>query len=411
MKIVMSKLSDFDVRHAKPQDRVYKIGDGSRLWLYVQPTGKKVFRLLWRSCGKQKQLTIGEYPKITLGKARLERDRVAGLLAQGIDPTLRPEFVAQEQKLKLGKLSFRDVAVEWYEKRTLALSARYRKAKMQRLERYVFPTIGAMPIKNVKYRSLVAIVQQIEADNHPEMVRRVVQVLGEVFNYAQIMEYVEVDISANLTQAISLPPRGEHRAAITDPVEISQLLRDIDNYKGWISLRYAIKIMPYVFVRSQELRKATWDEINFEEALWTIPAAHMKKKREHLVPLSRQVIELLQNLKAELGSESKYIFPSSRNKDTTISNEAMLNILRVMGYAKDKMCIHGFRSLASTRLNEMGFRADVIEAQLAHLQENKVRAAYNRAIYFEERKEMMQKWADYLDELRVTNFSPDNPND
>ena len=400
-------MSDYDVRNAAPRSKVYKIGDGGRLWLYIQPTGQKVFRLLWRTKGKQKQFTIGEYPKVTLHKARKERDRIAGLLAQGIDPTLSREKIDTEQKLKAGKLTFKTIALEWYEKRTTNLDPVYRATKLKRLERYVFPVIGETPIQNVKYRALISIVQRIEDENHPEMVRRVVQLICQVFRYAKIMEYIEVNTAQELKDAISLPTKGGHRAALVEPYQISKLLKAIDKHEGHVSMKYALKILPYVFLRSQELRRATWSEINFEEAVWIIPAEHMKKKREHVVPLARQVVQLLQELTTLVG-DSELLFPSLRDPKQCISDEGLLGNLRRLGYTCEEMCIHGFRSMASTRLNEMGFRADVIEAQLAHMQENKVRAAYNRAMYFEERKEMMQKWADYLDELRASDL-PEPP--
>ncbi|MBQ7584967.1 MAG: tyrosine-type recombinase/integrase [Desulfovibrionaceae bacterium] len=404
MKIIMSKLSEYDVKHAPSRVKVYKLGDGGRLWLFIHPNGQKIFRVLWRRQYKQYQFTIGAYPKVSLKKARLERDRITGLLAQGLNPSLSKEHLEVEQRLLIGKLTFKAVALEWFEKRTTSLDPDYRKSKWRRLERYVLPAIGDTPIQQVKYRDLIGIVQQIEAANHPEMVRRVVQLLNQIFRYAKIMEYVEHNMAEELKDVISLPCKGEHRPAIVEPSEISQLLKDINGYQGYSSVQYALKIMPYVFVRSQELRLSTWDEINWEEGLWIIPASHMKKKREHVVPLAKQVINLFKELQS-LQGESRLVFPSMRNAERCISDDRLLKSLRSLGYAGEKMCIHGFRSMASTRLNEMGFRSEIIEMQLAHMEENKVRAAYNRALYLEERRAMMQKWADYLDDLREADCS------
>ena len=397
----INRLSDRDIKNLKPRDKVVRVCDGGRLWVVVQPTGKKTFRLLWREGEKQRQYTIGDYPGISLKDARAERDRVKGLTDKGIDPNEEQRQLQEMEQLEVVRQSrtCRVVAEEWYEKTTTSCSDKTRKNFRQRLDKYVLPFIGDMPIAEIKYSNLLPLIHRMEDKNIAYTARVVSQLIGRVFAYAKTQQYVETNEATDLTKAVTVPYTRTHRAAITEPREIGLLLRCIDEYKGFFSVSYALKIMPYVFLRSNELRRAEWSEIDFEKAIWTVPAKRMKKRKEHVVPLSKQVIGYLSELR-NIGHNSNFIFPSTKTRSETITGESLLMAMRRMGYSNDEMCIHGFRSLASTRLNEMGVRADVIEAQLAHSQGNAVRAAYNRAEYLEERTEMMQKWADYLDELR-----------
>ena len=247
---------------------------------------------------------------------------------------------------------------------------------------------------------LVAMLQQIESTGHAEMARRVGQIVGQICRYARLLGDIPYDISTGMTEALEAKPPVKHRATITEPERVARLLLDIDEYSGNIVTRYALRIMPYVFVRSQELRLARWSEINFEKHLRVIPKEHMKMKKQHVVPLASQV-ERLFHTRSRVGSH-ELIFPSTHSKTRAITDVCLLNALRRMGYGRDEMCIHGFRAMASTLLNEQGYRPDVIEAQLAHTDKNQVRAAYNHAQYLPERIRMMQKWADYLDSLKKT---------
>ena len=392
-------LTDLSIQELETKDKVYKVSDGDRLYVYVHPSGQKIFRMLWREQKAQKQYTIGPFPTVTLAQARQERDRAANLIKIGVDPT---DEKRQRKGITNETRTFRMVCEEWYESQTKNLDARYRRAKWRRLERYVLPLLGDRIIDTIRFKELVTVVRGVEEHDIPEITRRISQMLCEVFFFAQLMEYVEVNVSANLSRVLSKNSKEvQHRAAITDPKLIGKLLVDIDKSQDFVSVRYALKILPYVFVRSSEIRMATWDEFDFANCVWHIPAAHMKMHRDHDVPLTPRVIGYLRELREQKPHpDTDLVFPSITNPQKWISSDSLLNSLRNLGYTKDIMCIHGFRGMASTRLNEMGFRPDVIEMQLAHMQEDKVRSAYNHAIYMDERIEMMQKWSDYLDALR-----------
>ena len=243
------------------------------------------------------------------------------------------------------------------------------------------------------------IVQPSERLGHHETAHKLMRLCGQVTRYARITGRVKYDVAAGLTEALT-PVQTTHFAAVTLPDDIGQLLRDIDAYVGYTSVVYCLKILPYVFTRPSELRLAHWSELDFKNVTWIIPASRMKMRREHVVPLSKQVLVLLNELHAYTGN-GELLFPSARALTTPISDAAPLAALRRMGYSKETMTLHGFRAMASTRLNELGFRADVIEAQLAHKEPDTVRLAYNRAEYMDERCRLMQAWADYLDGLRA----------
>ncbi|WP_300645530.1 integrase arm-type DNA-binding domain-containing protein, partial [uncultured Desulfovibrio sp.] len=266
----INKLTDRQIKNLKPGARRIKIGDGDKLWLFVSPSGIKVWRMLWKEGNTQKQFTIGPYPTISLKEAREKRDAVNGLLVQGLDPNeqYRSE---QEQQDEETNLTFRVVAQEWYEKRTVTQTESTRRLKMQRLERHVFPSFGDLPIKQLKPRDIILALHAIESQGRREMARRVGQIIGQICRYARVVGYLEYDISSGITEA--LEPKGpvQHRATITDPKKIGYLLRDIDDYPGSIVTKYALKILPYVFVRSQELRRARWADIDFQKHLWVIP--------------------------------------------------------------------------------------------------------------------------------------------
>lgn len=244
----------------------------------------------------------------------------------------------------------------------------------------------------------LAVLGKVERQGHLETARRLAQICGQVTRYARLAGMIVADPASHLTEALTTKP-VRHHAAITEPREIGALLRAIDDYPGDVSVSFALKIMPYVFVRSSELRRASWTEIDLDRAEWLIPAERMKMRRPHLVPLARQVVGMFRALHAITGNR-ELVFPGTASVTRCISDVGLLNALRRLGYGRDEMTVHGFRSTASTRLNEMGYRPDVIEAQLAHAEKNSVRDAYNRAQYVEERRRMMQEWADYLDSLR-----------
>ena len=381
-------------------EKVGKEADGGGLTLQEG----KYWRFYYRFDGKQKTLALGVYPDVSLKNARKLRDKARELVAQGIDPCEQKK--ADKLKSKKQKqekaLTFEVVARDWFEKKTLELTTGYRKQILSRLENHLFPYIGAIPMNILAPAEILAAVQVTEQRGSIEQAHRLAQLAGKICRFARVSGYCTFDAASGLTEALTTIPKEKHRATIVDPSKIGGLLRAIDDYSGDISTRYALRILPYVFVRSQEIRGAKWEEINFDKAIWVIPAGRMKMKIPHIVPLARQVVELFVELKGWTG-HGELMFPSPFSATRCISNMALLNAIRRLGYKKDEMCVHGFRGMASTLLNESGrYRHDVIEAQLAHGERNKVRGAYNHAQYLSERRVMMQEWADWLDQIRVS---------
>lgn len=397
----VNRLSDNAAKKAKPAEKVFKLCDGDKLYLFVLPSGKKIWRVLWREEGKDKQFTIGEYPAISLKVAREERTRVKGLLAQGLDPNDEKKWKLEQaaHEAAVQSRTFEAVAREWHDRKTMSQSENSRKLKIQRLTKHVFPHIGPILITELTRPDLVKTLMAVEESGTSDMPKRVAGIIDAVCRYACDVGYTDKYFSHSLCRSLSRRSVKGHRAAITAPEEVRHLLIAIDNYGGDITTCYALRIMPYVFVRSFELRGARWEEFDFEKHLWIIPASRMKMRKAHTVPLSSQVETLLCELRRFTG-DSDLLFPSHMSKTRCLTDVGLLNALRRMGYAKDKMCIHGFRAMASTLLNELGYRPDVIEAQLAHEEKNAVRAAYNRARYLPERIQMMQEWADWLDALK-----------
>lgn len=379
-------------------EKVAKESDGGGLNL----VSGKYWRLSYRFGGKQKTLALGVYPAVSLKKARRDRDAAKELLAQGIDPSEKKkqdkkEAARVEQE---ARCTFETVAREWYEKKTTELSPEYRKQVLSRLENHLFPYIDKKSFAELKPTDILKAVRVTEARGSIEQAHRLCQLAGKVCRYARVSGYAEFDIAAGLTEALAVVPQTTHRAALTDPERIGELLRAIDAYPGDLSIKYALRILPYVFVRSQELRGAEWDEFDFDKELWIIPAGRMKMRRQHAVPLARQVVKLLQELREWTG-HGRLVLPSPFSASRCISDMGLLNALRRMGYGKGEMSVHGFRGTVSTLLNECGrYRHDVIEAQLAHGEKNSTRAAYNHAEYLPERRAMMQDWADMLDAMR-----------
>lgn len=368
--------------------------------MHQTPTGGRLWRMAYRFDNKQKTLSFGEYPALSLKEARQRREDAKEQLALGVDPSAEKKAIKAEKQVQQALLNntFQNVALDWYEKRTVHLSEKYRKQILARLEGLVFPYMGSIPISQLEPADILNALRHSEARGILETTRRQVWVISQVCRYARLQGLCKFDPAAGLTDALQ-PVKQKHHAAITAPKEIGVLLRAIDEYWGDVSTQYALRLLPYVFLRSSELRGARWAEIDFSTATWTIPAERMKLRREHIVPLSKQCLALLEAMKGHSG-HCEFVFPSPMSQTRAISDMALLNALRRMGFDKEQMTIHGFRSMASTRLNEIGFRSDLIETQLAHTEKNAVRSAYNRATYLEERREMMQQWADYLDTLR-----------
>lgn len=394
------KLTDIFIRNVKPTNKVQKYSDGWGLYLHVAPTGGKLWRMAYRFNGKQKLLSIGAYPAVSLKEARNRRETAREQLAVGIDPNVsKQESKAAVEALALPpQNTFEIIAKEWFAKYAPTLSPKHALKLQGYLDKVLLPSLAAKTITELEPSDLLAAVKPAESKGHHETAHKLMQLCDQVLRYAKITGRTKYNVATDLTGALQTP-QVTHFAAITAPNDIGTLLRDIDEYQGHFSVVYCLKILPYVFTRPSELRLAEWSEFHFDEKLWRIPAKRMKMRREHTVPLAKQVIALLQELQKYSGSGG-YLFPSIRTAVTPISDMAPLAALRRLGYGKEEMCLHGFRAMASTCLNELGFRGDVIEAQLAHKEQDAVRLAYNRAEYLKERRDMMQKWADYLCKLK-----------
>jgi integrase len=392
-------LSDVAIRKAKPAAKPVKLADGSGLYLLLNPTGSKLWRWKYRVAGKEKLLALGAYPDVSLVDARNACTDARRLLAKGIDPSaVRKEAKqARAEAAAVAADTFEAVAREWMERQDVAEVTASKTRWL--LEGFLFPEIGPRPIAEITPRELLVALRKIEESGKLETARRAKIKAGQVFRYAVLEGKAEADPTATLRGALKAP-RNRHHAAITDPTKMGELLRAIEGFSGQPATHAALRLAPLVFVRPGELRQAEWAEFDLDGALWRIPAERMKMKAAHLVPLSAQAVEILRELQPLTGA-GRYVFPSLRGGARPMSENTVNAALRRLGYSGDEMTGHGFRSMAATRLNEMGWNPDAIERQLAHAESNKVREAYTHAAqYLEERTRMMQTWADYLDGLR-----------
>lgn len=391
-------LTATEVKNAKAESKSTKLFDGHGLFLLVKPTGSKGWRFKYRFGGKEKLLSLGPYPTVSLADARSKREEALKLLDKGIDPSLAKKAAKQAKEAQQAN-TFKKLAEEWYsQQNTLADSTKY--LLWRRLELDVFPVIGNGPISELTPRMILeGVLRPMEKRNVFEMTHRTKSIISRVFRYGVACGYVERDITADLRGALK-PFKREHHASITDPDKVGALLRAIDDYDGSFIVKCALRLAPLVFVRPGELRSAEWSEIDFDNALWTIPAEKMKMKQSHIVPLSKQALGILHELKP-LTDRSNYLFPSHRSNARPLSNNAINAALRRMGYEKDEMTGHGFRAMARTLIDEvLQVRHDFIEHQLAHAVRDPLGRAYNRTTHLVERKKMMQTWADYLEGLK-----------
>lgn len=393
-------LTDVKVRNAKPREKQVKLADGGGLYLLVTPNGGKCWRLKYRFGGKEKVLALGTYPEVSLAEVRERRDVAKKQLANNIDPGA----VKKAQKAALAgraENSFEVVAREWHEKFKSTWTEGHAVTIMSRLELNVFPWLGRCPIEEVEAPDVLAVLRRIESRGALETAHRVKTICGQVFRYAIATGRAKRDVAADLKGA--LPPAVvRNHAALTDPKEVAGLLQAIDGYQGGFVVKSALRLAPLVFVRPGELRQAEWSEFDLDEAIWNIPAHRMKMKIAHIVPLSVEAVKILRELHPLAGA-SRYLFPSGRSFHRCMSNNAVNAALRRMGYDKDTMTGHGFRAMARTILDEvLQVRQDFIEHQLAHTVKDPNGRAYNRTKHLDERRKMMQTWADYLDGLRTS---------
>ena len=382
---------------AKPRNKAYKLFDGGGLYLEVKPPNSKLWRLKYRYLGKEKKLCIGEYPVITLADARKHRDEAKKLLANGHDPSAVKQEIKQE-RIHEASNTFETIAREWHKHKELEWSEVNSKIVIERLERDVFPEIGKYPIKIITHKMLLDLANSVKHRGANELAKRIIQMCRHIYRYAIVTGRADKNIAEDLKGMIKPKPQG-HYAAI-EAKDLPQFMKDLREHKAKLNRQtyLAVNFMMLTFVRTGEMIKAQWDEFDFEEKTWLIPASRMKMGKEHLVPLSRQAIEILQELR-ELHNHPVHVFPSRNSRNNTMSNNTILMALDRMGY-RGKMTGHGFRALAlSTIMEKLGYRHEVPDLQLAHAKRGDVNRAYDRAKFLPERVKMMQQWADYLDSI------------
>jgi integrase len=397
-------LADAKIRASKRAEKPYKLTDSGGLYLEVRPTGAKLWRYRYRITGKENVFALGEYfndkrpGHLSLEGARRKRDEARGLVKQGIHPAHNRQRLRAVQAAENAN-TFEAVAREWIDKRKLNIKDRYLRQIQGVLEADVFPYIGTLPIRNVTAAHLLEIMRRLEGRGATTVALLVRQWTSAIFRYAVATLRADSDPAAALKGAITRP-KIKHRKPLTRE-QIVLFLNRLGADGTYRTTTIALHLALLTFVRPGELRAAQWVEINFEEALWRIPAERMKMRESHIVPLSTQALALLKELHALTGGQ-RWLFPNYRSAHTYMTDTTLNRALERMGfYGKDGIgfSAHGFRATACTILNELGYRPDIIERQLAHKERNTVRASYNRAEYLHERREMMQQWGDYIDAL------------
>lgn len=410
----MGKLTDKAVQSAQPREKQYGISDGDSLSLIIRPTGAKLWWFRYRFAGKAKTLSIGVYPVVSLREARDKAFEAKRKLTNNIDPSaeklaVRAALTEQKEEQARNEASlFEVVARDWFEKHSKSLKWEENHASkiLGRFENDIFPWLGKRSIAEISAQELLGVIRKIESRGALETAHRALSECGRVFRYAVASGLAERDPSGDLKGALPPYRKDKHFAAVTDPKEVGALLRDIEGYSGTHVVRAAFALSPRVFLRPGELRKLEWDWIDFDATMITLPpTAHKTGKRTqapHLVPLSQQATQILKEIQPLTGN-NKLVFPSERDKNRPMSDNAVRSAMRRLGWTGDEMTPHGFRALASTILDNLGYKQEWIERQLAHDELNKVKAAYKRDLhlmYMPERKKMMQEWSDYLDRLR-----------
>jgi integrase len=387
-------LSDTNCKNAKPKDKIYSLSDCDGMYLEISPNGSKYWRLKYRYAGKQKRIALGVYPEVSLKEAREKRDDIRKIIRNGDDPLIERKKIKIETKENVIN-SFKNIACEWFEKNKSAMAERHAFYVIRRLEANIFPFLGSIPIKKITPKDLLAVIRKIEERGAYEVSRRTLQVVGQVFRYAIATGRAEHDITADLRGA--LQQRKKRNYPCFSEKEFREFLSKFSDFKGNAVTKSALRLLMLTFVRSGELRGARWNEFDFEASEWRIPAERMKMKEQHIVPLSKQTICVLEGIGKISGREG-LLFPCRTDKTKPFSDNTLSKAFRDHGY-KDKATPHGIRATASTTLNENGFRADIIERQLAHTERNSVRASYNHAQYLLERREMMDWWGNYVERL------------
>jgi integrase len=390
-------LTDVTVRTAKPRDKTYKLSDSGGLYVEVTPAGGKRWRWKYRVAGREKLLSMGVYPDVTLAAARARRDDARKLLASGVDPSVHRQ-AAKVAQAESAANSFEVVAREWFLKHQSGWVESHSSRVIARMEMDVFPYIGSRPIAEITPPELLKVLRRIEERGALETAHRARTSCGQVFRYAIATARAERDISAELKGALP-PVKVQHMASVTDPTLVGPLLRVLDGYRGTLAVRCALRLAPLVFARPGELRTAEWADIDLERAEWRRLVT--KGHKDHIVPLATQAISILKEL-YPLTGRGKYVFAGARSISRPMSENTVNAALRRLGIPKEELSGHGFRAMARTILDEVhGVRIDLIEHQLAHEVKDPLGRAYNRTSHLPARRKMMQDWADYLDKLRL----------
>lgn len=394
-------LSDVKIRQAKAEDKPYRLRDSHGLYLEVRPNGTKHWRYRYRINDKENLFAIGTYPTISLMEARKARDEARELIRTGIHPSQARRKQQTIQRLQNTEENFELIAREWLKKKEANWSPYYHRQAIKCLENNAFPVIGKMPIRAIKPADLLNILQEMESRGAETFAMHLRQWCSAIFRYAVVTLRADHDPAASLKGAVMRPKVTHCRPMLRN--DITDFLSKVDQYGGNLTTVITLRLLLYLFVRTVELRKARWEEFDLENAIWVIPESRMKMKRKHLVPLSAQAIELITVLRSITGAND-FLFPNSRRPTEDCMSATTINrALEHMGYPPGSWTAHDFRATASTHLHEMGFSSLVIERQLAHVETNRVRGAYNHAEYLEERRSMMQSWADWIDALHKKN--------
>ncbi|TKC92210.1 DUF4102 domain-containing protein [Trinickia terrae] len=401
-------LTNTTIKNAKPAAKPVRLYDGGGLYLEIAPSGGKWWRFKYKYADKEKRLSLGVYPAVSLKEARERRDKARSLVAAGVDPGEVRRAEKRVARLN-AENSFEAIAREWYAKHEPGWSQGHAMRNLARLQADVFPWIGGRPIADLTPPEVLDVLRRVEKRGALETAHRLRGIIGQVMRYGVATGRAVRDIAADLRGALP-PAQVQHFAAITDPSDVGELLRAIDGYAGTLPVSCALRLAPLLFQRPGEMRGAEWSEFNLDHAIWEIPAERMKRTKRgkvsggaHIVPLPRQAVSILRELQPLTGSgKVRFVFPSVRAKDRPMSDNTINAALRRLGYDRDMMTSHGFRAMARTILaEELAIPSEIIEAQLAHAIKDPLGRAYNRTTFLRERREMMQRWADYLDQLKA----------
>ena len=392
-------LTELKIKSSKPDTTAYKLADEKGMYLLIQPSGGKLWRLDYRFDGKRKTLALGGYPDVTLAEARDRRDQARKLLAGGSDPGAVKKAQKAGRKEQAAN-SFEVTARRWHQKNTGKWSESYADKTIRMLERDVFPWIGSKPVVDLEAPEFLSVARRVEKRGHIDTAHRAIQLCGQVMRFAVAEGLVRRDPTGDLRGAL-VPVESNHMPSVTEPARVGQILQMFEAFTGSFQVQCALKLAPMVFTRPGELRRAKWSDINLDEAMWSIPAEVMKMREPHLVPLSSQAVEILKDL-LPFSGHLEYVFPGGRDPKRPMSDAAVNAAMRRLGIdTQNELTGHGFRAMARTILHErLGYEPDVIEQQLAHKTPGPLGAAYARAKFIDKRIKMMQAWADYLDKLR-----------